>query len=403
MNLAITHFQVLYLLKRTFPTVPAPNEFWRSVWLMVIAFVLVIGTMYIFFKLRASTFRRVRKMLEERVIFKTKQLSEKNEELEKLSIAVSQTNNAIAIINSSNDILYSNQSFIKLQQTMGVAAEPHLHIAWYPGLLAAVSQCIQTKEATQFESELQSEGQWLSTSLTPLLDPQGNILKIVVVATDISTQKMMQRQIQSSLVEKDALIKEIHHRVKNNLQIIISLLNLQSNYIKDEATLKAVTDGQNRVRSMALVHEKFYQSEELSEIDFIDYTHKLCKFLYQSYGNNNGNISLLVDGDPIKLNMDTAMPVALLINEIVSNSYKYAFDESETGTIHINFQQQDKNTVQLTLSDTGRGMPSGFVFEDTDTLGMQLIAALTSQIDGQVAVSCNQGVAFTITFPYQKT
>ena len=149
--------------------------------------------------------------------------------------------------------------------------------------------------------------------------------KLVVVGTDITISKDLQKQIEASLREKDVLLKEIHHRVKNNLQIIISLLNLQTGYIKDEATLKAVKDGQNRVRSMALVHEKFYQSDELTEINFAEYIDKLCHFLYQSYGDKTNRIDLQIVGDGITLDMDTAMPCGLLVNEKVSNAYKYAF------------------------------------------------------------------------------
>src|SRR5204862_2821523 len=126
---------------------------------------------------------------------------------------------------------------------------------------------------------------WISSTLTPIYDEDGLLKKLVVVDTDITAGKNMQGQIEHSLKEKDVLLKEIHHRVKNNLQIIISLLNLQTGYVKDEETLKAVREGQNRVRSMALVHEKFYQADQLAEIDFGDYTEKLCHFLRQSYGD----------------------------------------------------------------------------------------------------------------------
>src|SRR4029078_1139082 len=146
---------------------------------------------------------------------------------------------------------------------------------------------------------------WISSTLTPIYDENNSLKEMVIVDTDITASKVLENQIKASLHDKDILLKEIHHRVKNNLQIIISLLNLQSGYIKDEQTLKAVKDGQNRVRSMALVHEKFYQSDELTEINFAEYVEKLCQFLFQSYGDNTDRIKLIVKADEVALDMDT--------------------------------------------------------------------------------------------------
>lgn len=211
----------------------------------------------------------------------------------------------------------------------------------------------------------------------------------------------MQNTIEASLKEKDVLLKEIHHRVKNNLQIIISLLNLQSGYIKDEYTLKAVQDGQNRVRSMALVHEKFYQAEELTEIDFGEYAQKLCQYLYQSYGDKTDRINVKVTGDHVGLDMDTAMPCGLLVNEVVSNSYKYAFPGTTTGEIVINLKKEEKK-VTLTMMDSGVGLPDHVDYEKSETLGMQLIQALTSQLDGELKVSREKGTTFEVTFTYPR-
>ena len=141
----------------------------------------------------------------------------------------------------------------------------------YSNVDAEIKDAIENKHSKIFQSNVTTHNLkniWLSSTLTPIYGDDGIVKKIVVVDTDFTTTKNMQNTIEASLKEKDVLLKEIHHRVKNNLQIIISLLNLQSGYIKDEYTLKAVQDGQNRVRFMALVHEKFYQAEELTEIDF---------------------------------------------------------------------------------------------------------------------------------------
>lgn len=365
-----------------------------------------MGTIYVYFRLRSSNFRRVRRLLEERVEVKTRQLTEKNLELEKLSIVASRTDNAVLIASPDGQIEWVNDGFIRL---MGIDKEniidrklPDINV--YTNILDEINQAITFQHSRIFESNVSrqdSETLWISSTLTPIYDEDGSLKKLVVVDTDITAGKNMQNQIEKSLKEKDILLKEIHHRVKNNLQIIISLLNLQTGYIKDESTLKAVKDGQSRVRSMALVHERFYQSDELSEIDFATYIEKLCQFLYQSYGDKTGRIEVQITGDRIGLDMDTAMPCGLLVNEIVSNAYKYAFPGNENGKILIELRRLNGH-MQLTVNDNGIGFPEDFDFEKSESLGMQLIQALTNQLDGELKVMREKGTSFQISFPYPK-
>ena len=368
---------------------------------------MFIGTLYIYFRLRSSNFRRVRRLLEERVEVKTKQLTEKNLELEKLSLVASRTDNAVLIASPDGTIEWVNDGFIQL---MGMPKEKLLNnnlseINVYTNIKNEIREAVTNKHSRIFESNVTTyniENLWISSTLTPIYDEEGILKKLVVVDSDITAGKKMQKLIETSLKEKDVLLKEIHHRVKNNLQIIISLLNLQTGYIKDEVTLKAVKDGQSRVRSMALVHEKFYQSDELSEIDFAEYIEKLCHFIYQSYGDKTDRIHLQISGDKIGLDMDTAMPCGLLVNEIVSNSYKYAFPNQEKGTIQIDFKKND-NKIILFIQDNGVGFPEEYDLEKSESLGMQLIQALTSQLDGDLVVSRENGTSFKISFPYPKT
>ena len=368
---------------------------------------MFIGTLYIYFRLRSSNFRRVRRLLEERVEVKTKQLTEKNLELEKLSLVASRTDNAVLIASPDGTIEWVNDGFIQL---MGMPKEKLLNnnlseINVYTNIKNEIREAVANKHSRIFESNVTTyniENLWISSTLTPIYDEEGILKKLVVVDSDITAGKKMQKLIETSLKEKDVLLKEIHHRVKNNLQIIISLLNLQTGYIKDEVTLKAVKDGQSRVRSMALVHEKFYQSDELSEIDFAEYIEKLCHFIYQSYGDKTDRIHLQISGDKIGLDMDTAMPCGLLVNEIVSNSYKYAFPNQEKGTIQIDFKKKD-NKIILFIQDNGVGFPEEYDLEKSESLGMQLIQALTSQLDGDLVVSRENGTSFKISFPYPKT
>lgn len=392
-------------------TVILVSTFWRDFSLVALAFGMFLGTMWIYFRLRSGTFRRIRRMLEERVEVKTHQLSEKNKELEKLSLVASRTDNAVVIADNEGVIEWTNEAFSRLlhlsedEHTL-LVGKKIIEIGVYSNVDAVIAEAISERKSKRFESHIKNgagNDLWISSTLTPVYDETGSLKKLVFVDTDITTSKLLEEKIIASLNEKEVLLKEIHHRVKNNLQIIISLLNLQSDYIKDEQTLKAVTDGQNRVRSMALVHEKFYQAEEITEINFEDYTDKLCKFLYQSYGDGSDRIKIQIQSDPdIAFDMDTAMPCGLLINEIVSNSYKYAFPGDKKGEISIGFRKKSQGRVQVTIGDNGVGLPEKFNIETAESLGMQLIQALTSQLDGQLKVHNENGIRFEIEFTYPK-
>ncbi len=392
----------LMLLENT----PNYNPVVRDIVLLLISFLLIAGTLYIYFRLRTGTFRRVRKLLEQRVSVKTQQLSDKNVELEKLSLVASKTDNSVIIADDSGKIEWVNDGFARMtglsKEVIGknIAAA---HI--YQNADQILDIVKKEKRSKIVESSFQKNGDgkiWINSTVTPIFDEKNELKKFLFIDTDITESKKMEDQIVASLKEKDVLLKEIHHRVKNNLQIIISLLNLQSGYVKDENTLKTVMEGQNRVRAMALVHEKFYQADNLAEIDFKEYTEKLCFYLQQSYGALNKDIILKIDGDAVAFDMDTAMPCGLLLTEVVSNSLKYAFPEQK-GEIKIGIKKSSDNKVQMDISDNGIGFPEGFDFEKSESLGLQLITALTNQLDGELMVNHDNGTHYTITFEYPKT
>lgn len=345
-------------------------------------------------------------MLEERVMVKTRQLVDKNLELEKLSIVASNTDNAVLIASAEGEVEWINDGFIRM---IGMPKEKVLgrkvsEINVYNEILKEIAAAVDERHSRIFESNVTThylKNIWISTTLTPIYNEFGKLKKLVFVDTDITSGKLLQKQIEESLKEKEVLLKEIHHRVKNNLQIIISLLNLQSGYIKDETTLKAVQDGQNRVRSMALVHEKFYQAEELSEIDFGEYVEKLTQYIYQSYGDKTDRVKMIIESDHVGLDMDTAMPSGLLVNEIVSNAYKYAFPGDARGEIRISIRKQDGKIIYR-IADNGVGLPPEINLEQSESLGMQLIQALTAQLDGELSVSREKGTEFKISFAYPK-
>ena len=210
------------------------------------------------------------------------------------------------------------------------------------------------------------------------------------------------KKLQNSLSEKEVLLKEIHHRVKNNLQVISSLLYLSSKKIKDNATREMFKDSQNRVKSIALVHERLYQSKDLGKIDFREYVSKLLNDLFRSYAVNQSIIKLSININNIFISIDTAVPCGLIINEIVSNSLKYAFPNSEeTGKeyeININFNISKDKELILEISDNGIGLPEGLDIKKTNSLGLQLVDTLIDQLEGTMEIDRSSGTAFKFKF-----
>ena len=207
------------------------------------------------------------------------------------------------------------------------------------------------------------------------------------------------------LGEKEVLLKEIHHRVKNNLQIISSLLYLNSKKIKDKDALNMFKDSQNRVKSIALVHERLYRSHNLGKIDFKEYVQHLTNDLFKSYAvNSNGSrlIKLDINIRDIFTNIELAVPCGLIINEIISNSLKYAFPENgmeeEEGIIKINFNKNEEDEFVLVVSDNGIGMPEGINEKKKLSLGLQLVETLVNQLEGTLEICSDNGAVFIIKF-----
>jgi two-component sensor histidine kinase/CBS domain-containing protein len=217
--------------------------------------------------------------------------------------------------------------------------------------------------------------------------------------TELAERKRTEEQLKISLKEKESLLKEVHHRVKNNLQIISSLLRLQSDYIRDEKTLSLFKDSQNRIRSMALIHEKLYQSKDVLRIDFGEYIYDLVSNLLHSYTAHLQSINLRVESHNIWLSIDTAIPCGLIVNELVSNSVKHAFpNQNEDNEIAIEISLTDNNKYKMTVRDNGIGFPQNIDFCNTESLGLQLVCAFTEQLEGTVELDNTNGTTFTITF-----
>ena len=218
---------------------------------------------------------------------------------------------------------------------------------------------------------------------------------------DISNRKMIEEKLQETIEEKEMLLKEIHHRVKNNLMIISSLLNLQSRYIKDQDSKDIFKESQHRAESMAIIHEKLYQSNNFKRINFKDYIDSLSKSLLNTYVTDSNNIKLEIDAAPIFLNINTAIPLGLTVNELITNSLKHAFPDGNSGTINLNIHQKDDH-YELIIKDDGIGFPVDLDYENSESLGLMIVNSLVNQIDANISLLNDNGAEFKICFNEQQ-
>jgi PAS domain S-box-containing protein len=221
---------------------------------------------------------------------------------------------------------------------------------------------------------------------------------ILAVARDISVRKKTEEQLRASLQEKEVLLKEIHHRVKNNLQVISSLLYLQSQSVGDETMLGMFQDSQNRIRSMALVHERLYMSTDLNRIDMDGYLRDLVTGLVRSMCPLGSPITVVTSAENIFLNIETAIPCGLIVNELVTNALKYAFPPRAEGEISVRIAPGGSSRYVLTVRDNGIGLPEHVSVEGTKSLGLHLVSILAAQLEGAVETSRREGTMFTVTF-----
>jgi PAS domain S-box-containing protein len=219
---------------------------------------------------------------------------------------------------------------------------------------------------------------------------------------DVTDSRQAEEQIKASLKEKEVLLKEIHHRVKNNLQIISSLLNLQSAEIEDPKSSQKFRESQDRVKAMALIHECLYQSSDLAKIDFAGYVRSLTGHLVRSYRVNASAIRLNLEVDSVPMNLDVAIPCGLIINELVSNAFKYAFPHGAGGEIGVHFAAVDNRTLKLVVRDNGVGYAQDGNPEDGDSLGLKLVRSLTEQLGGSIQYRNQNGFLCEIVIPHAK-
>ncbi|MBI4699132.1 MAG: PAS domain-containing protein [Nitrospirae bacterium] len=232
----------------------------------------------------------------------------------------------------------------------------------------------------------------------PINGSDGKLLYIDGIILDITERKRAEEQIKASLEEKEVLLQEIHHRVKNNMAVISSLLRLQSRYVKDEQYSEMLNDSINRINTMALIHDKLYRSNDLARIDFNYYLDGMIDNMITSYGLKSREIALEKNVEDITLGIDVAIPCGLIVNELVSNALKHAFPGNRKGAIKVALHINKQDDIELSVRDDGIGIPEDFDFTHTGTLGMNLVNSLTKQLQGKIELHREKGTEFRIIF-----
>ncbi len=222
---------------------------------------------------------------------------------------------------------------------------------------------------------------------------------ILCFMADITERKRAEEALRNALAEKEVLLREIHHRVKNNMQTIVGLLRMHARRIDNAQLTEIFNDCQNRIGAMSLIHEALYQSDDLAKIDFESYLKKLCRNLGQAHDAGRKGITLTANAANVSLNMDQGIAVGMIIAELTSNAFKHAFPHNEGGTVSVHLDRPGGETVRLVVSDTGKGLPDDFDIQNPSSLGMRLVAgAVTRELGGTIDVETSNGARFIIRF-----
>jgi PAS domain S-box-containing protein len=306
----------------------------------------------------------------------------------------------IAYMDENDHYRFANQHYQKIFQCkeedlLGVSMHDHLGDAFELERLATLEGKPQDFEYQRMGSNGISE--WYYILLTPHTGAYGELLGYFIVGMDITRQKENEEFIQKSLEEKQVLLREVHHRVKNNLQVIQSLLRMQGRESKGSSFEPLLRESQNRIRSIALIHEQLYKQDDFAEIDFADYLNLLLRQVFRTFEMGSVRISSKIEFREIYLSLTKAIPCALIINELVTNSIKYAFEGRETGEIRIRAEKKE-NELTLIVSDNGTGFLDEVDIEARETLGLKIVRTLTRQIGGTLDISNDKGAQFKLTF-----
>lgn len=247
------------------------------------------------------------------------------------------------------------------------------------------------KDGTEFPVEI---------GINPVHTDAGPMVLSVIV--DLTERKQNEKRVQDALQQKDLLLREVHHRVKNNLQVIHSLLDLQALQCKDVSLIGMLRESQNRIRSMALIHQTLYQSQDLAKVDFGHFLDRLLSRMTEIYASASRTITVDVNAHGVRLPINEAIPCGLIVNELVSNALKHAFEDRSAGTISVNLREHADRWIELTVSDDGTGIPEDLDLLRTGSLGVQLVSLLTRQLHGQLDIQRSRPTRFSLRFQLDK-
>ncbi len=324
-----------------------------------------------------------------------------------------------AFINAAPDLIYFKDKKGKyvvvnkaFEQAFGIETEKILgkdDAAILPADLAA--QCIASdatifslrQPATREETLERSDGQKVvfETIKAPVFSADGSLMGLVGISRDITQRKKNEEELRLLVREKEVLLREIHHRVKNNMQVISSLLSLQAQKLADNQAVQALKECQERIRSMAFVHDKLYQQRAFHRIEFSSYLRLLASHLFHAYQADSRVIRLRVEAEEIHLNLNTAIPCGLIVNELVTNALKHAFSPDQSGEIIVGLSRTEGGRFLLTVKDNGRGLRPGLDLNHPTTLGLEIVKILVDQLGGSLEVSSAGGTEFRVIFEEQ--
>ena len=334
------------------------------------------------------------------------------------SVLIQNLQSAVALVNERGEFTIVNQSFLRIFELNKDSSiknvndrdwsqwrvfDEHsmlLDMDKHPVRKAALTCRPVRDQLIAVKAPTNPNIKWLLVSAEPILDSQGHIYRLICTYHDITERKRDEEQIKAALAEKEVLLKEIHHRVKNNLQVISSLISLQSDNLTDNRMLDEFNDIRDRVRSMALVHEKLYQTSDLAQLNFADYAASLLHSLWRSHGTLAEKVRFNSVLAPVKLSIEAAVPCGLILNELAGNALKHAFPNGSDGEVTVALEYNaPTDAICLRVHDNGVGLPAGLDWQQSKSLGLRLVRILAGQLRGTIETETGTGTEFRVTFP----
>ncbi len=313
--------------------------------------------------------------------------------------------NFIFTLDKHFTITYINYTIsgLKLKDIIGSNYLKYVQNEDLPDVIKYLNECLQKGLVREFEIRGSVKGQltsWFLVRIAPIRNNlSGEIESIIATASEITERKQIETEVKESLEEKEILLKEIHHRVKNNLQIISSLLSLQSNQIEDERLIRIFQTNIARIKSISILHDMLNLSTDPSKVSFKEYLKLITNYLLMIHGNNKQGIKILFEVDDTVIPIDLAIYFGLIVNELVSNSLQYAFPDKEEGEITIQAKLTPKNSILLDVGDNGIGISHEIELENIKTLGLKLVQMLVKQMKGNLSLEKKSGLVFHISLP----